>query len=254
MNRGVTAIGSAAIAGVAFAIGRATAPVPGVGVAPIVPRVAATVPSAPSDDSLQDCQRRLAFAKGVLDAKEQHEYSGPVPFDDDLAPQFRPEGFEQAVSKVLRSCSDLELHLAHVDCSEFPCMAFFTQPEGSWNQAVDELRGCDAWQSTFGQTGGTANASFMTDHGVVEYGMLAGDPYDEKNPPPPPDANAWKRFMDRVDQGKQQLMAQLGGRDFTPLEQIDQQIASFEVGHDAALADLKAQRAKLVAEQQNAEP
>ena len=99
MNRGVTAIGSAAMVAAAFAIGRATAPVPDVkAVAPIVPRVAV---SAPSDDSLQDCQRRLALAQ-VLEAKEQPAYEGPVPFPDDLGPQFRANGFERAVNEVLR--------------------------------------------------------------------------------------------------------------------------------------------------------
>jgi hypothetical protein len=234
----------------AFAIGRATAPVPvAKPMAPIAPRdAAARLPDGSSDDSLQDCKRRLAFAQRVLEANEQPPYEGPVPFPDDLGPEFRPEGFDNAVNKVLQSCPDLELHLSHADCSEYPCMAFFTQPEGSWNQAVDELRACDAWQSTFGRTGGTANGSFMTDHGVVEYGMLAGNPYDE-NDPPARDNNAWTRFMDRVDQGKQRLMTQLGGREYTPLEQIDQQIESLQTGTEAALADLRAQRAKLVAEQ-----
>ena len=131
-------------------------------------------------------------------------------------------------------------------------MAFFTQPEGSWNAAIDELRACDAWQKTFGRTGGTANSSFMTDHGPVEYGMLAADPYDPDDPPTP-DANASKRFMDRAEQGKQQLMAELGGREYTPLEQIDQHIEFLRTGNEAALADLEAQRAKLIAEQ-NAAP
>jgi hypothetical protein len=59
--------------------------------------------------------------------------------------------------------------------------------------------------------------------------------------------------MDRAEQGKQRLMAELGGREYTPLEQIDQQIDFFEKAHDATLADLEAQRAKIIAEQ-NAEP
>ena len=252
MNRGVTAIGSAAMLAAAFAIGRATAPLPVI--APMVPRVAAApLPTAPSDDSLKDCQKRLAFAQGVLEAKGQPPYEGPIPFPDELGPQFRAAGFEQAVNDVLRSCPDRGLRVANVDCSEYPCMAFFTQPEGSMNHVADELRNCDAWKKTFGLTGGTANASFMTDDGVVEYSMLAANPYDPDDDPPPYDPNAGKRFMDRVEQGKQRLMAELGGREYTPLEQIDQQIAFFEKANDTTLADLEAQRAKIIAEQ-NAAP
>ncbi len=136
MRRMAIVVGCAAIAVASFTIGRATAPT-----AP-APIVRATVPSVPAvgrskatrpDDALQVCERRLALAEGVLRAKERAEIGDPVPFPDGVPPQYTPDGFASALNEALEACPGTGLALAHVDCSEFPCMAFFTQPRGRMN-------------------------------------------------------------------------------------------------------------------------
>jgi hypothetical protein len=227
-------------------VGRTTAPN-----APVSAVQRAAMPGKPEadppDDALRECEAKLAFASGILRAQEHEKIGDPVPFPDGLAPQYGPEGFEDAVSEAMRACPDSGLHLARVDCSEYPCMAFFTQPENSWNHAIEDLRSCAAWRDQFGKMGGQANDSFMTDDGVVEFSMASVSAEQELGEMG--DQNSTTRWTNRLDQGKQALMAELDGRDFTPIEQIDEEIEFWQlVGHDELVPELQARRAKLVAE------
>lgn len=190
-----------------------------------------------------------ALAGAAPDARERAEVGTPVPFPDHLPPQYRPEGFEAAVNAALEACPDRTLDLVHIDCTEFPCMAFFMK-DGRWNnQAMNELRACEGWSSRF-EGGGQASSGFMTDEGFVEYSMAS---------PAPPgsnfDENATKRWDARRTQGEGDLMAALGGRRLTPLEEIDIQIKFWrEIGNDVLIADLEEQRARLVASPDAATP
>ena len=251
MNRVAVAIAGAAIAVAAFMVGRATVPNAPVPVAHRAARI--VVPGKPAlvppDDALRECETKLAFAQGVLHAQEHAKIGDPVPFPEDLPLQYTPAGFEDAVRDAMRLCPDSGLHLARVDCSEYPCMAFFTQPEHAWNHALDDLRGCDAWRDRFGKGGGQGNSSFMTDGGIVEYSMVSVATVDPDANWFDHDENASTRWTNRYEQGKEALMAELGGREFTPLEQIDQQIDFWKtVGNEELLPDLLAQRARLVAD------
>ncbi len=84
----------------------------------------------------------------------------------------------------------------------------------------------------------------MTDDGTQEYSAASVQPSGTDW-----NENTQKRWLARLQAGREQLMADADGRDFTPLEEIDQQIDFWKsVGDDTFLPDLEAKRARLVAE------
>jgi hypothetical protein len=238
----------------AFALGRASAPVPPtLNTQPLV-RSARGVPTEPAldepDDELRECQTRLALAQGVLEAQEHEKVGDPVPFPDDLPPQYRPDGFEDAVRRVLDACAATGLELGHVDCTEFPCIAFFRPSAVSYGQQIRALGSCDGWQRVFERWSGGSNDLFMTDDGVMEYSYTAPTPDGVELDP----QNEFKRFVLRGTAGAEQLMADVDGRELTELEQLDANIAMVRQGggSDEMVLELEAQRERLL-EKQNAE-
>jgi hypothetical protein len=171
MNRVAIAIAGAAVAVVSFAIGRATRPTTPARVAertkPVV--YAREVPEPdPADDALRECETKLSLAEGILRAQEHEKLGDPVPFPADLPPQYRPEGFEHAIRAALAACDRLgDVELSHVDCSEFPCLAFFRPAPPSYGHQLDALWKCDALNDEFSSEAGGGNNMLMTDAGLV---------------------------------------------------------------------------------------
>jgi hypothetical protein len=174
-----------------FGAGRLTAPRP--------------PPPEPPDD-LHACQAQLAVAVDILEAQERERVGVPLAFPEDLPPQYRPEQFEAEIRAALAGCPETGLELAHIECDEFPCMAFFSQPEGTSHHGVDRLRACDSWKTRFASSG-QASSRFMTDQGVREYSVVS------PSPAMTPDKNANKRWQARLAQGTEELMLAWGGRD-----------------------------------------
>jgi hypothetical protein len=249
----------------AFLIGRWSAPSPAPA-SPSQPALSAERPPQPiierspalpdtsCEEELAATKQRLALAEGIIDAQIEAQTGTPVAFPEDLEPQYTPEGFEQAVREAMEDCPDIEVELAFTDCSEFPCMAYFSQPEGGYNHAIGKLRSCASWRERF-DMGGQANHSFMTDAGKVEYSMAS---------PRPPgwtgDDNDNTRWSFRLEQGRAQLMDMWGGREPTPLEEVEVDLAFWselagnpdwpEGEFDKTIATLEAKRAELLAEQE----
>ena len=235
--------------GFAFAVGRMSvaAPEPASPVAPaaVVREVVRT--AAPSVDGPADCEQKLGAATALLAAVERERVGTPSPFPADLPPQYRPEGFEAAIRDALSECPESGLKLAHVDCDEFPCMAFFSQPAGSYNHAADSLRTCEGWKTRFHEQG-QANSRFMTDGGLAEWSSLTPRPEGADF-----DENASKRWKLRLDQGEAALMDAWGGRELSPIEKVDEQIAFWrELDNEEMIAEAQAKRARLVAAEQGA--
>lgn len=204
------------------------------------------------------CERELAatrqslsIANQIIDAGIRERTGAPVAFPPGLPQQYTADGFEAAALDALNECPDSSLTLVHVDCSDFPCMAFFSQPSGSNSRGIGWLHSCEAWRDTF-DNGGSANDRFMTDDGPVDFSMSAPLPTGTDL-----DDNAHTRWQFRLDQGRAFLMDEWGGREPTELERVEQQL---EFWHDAAednpdraesfsniIADFEAKRARLIA-------
>ena len=254
MDRVAVAIAGAAIGVVAFALGRGTAPP---APAPAVQRAEsmAFAPDQPAgdcpDDALRACEKKLALAEAVFRAQEHEKVGDPVPFPDGLAPQYRPEGFEDAVRDTMRACPRPARRLARIDCNEFPCMAFFMHDQSADDQDV-EIPPCERWTELFGPMGGMANDQFMTKDGLVGFSMGSVAPIEAE---PSFDPNTQLRWTKRLEEGKAQLMADVDGRELTEIERLDQQIEAMREwgAGEEIIPALEARRAKLAAEE-NAGP
>ena len=253
MSRVAIAIAAAALAVVSFAIGRATvSAVPAPAVERFRPVFSAREVAEfdPPDDALRVCETKLALAEAVFRAQEHEKVGDPVPFPDGLAPQYRPDGFEDAVRDTMRACPRPARRLARIDCNEFPCMAFFVHDQGADDQNV-EIPPCDRWTELFGKVGGMASDQFITDNGLVGFSMQSVAPIEVE---PSFDANNQLRWTKRLEEGKAQLMAEVDGRELTELEQLDQQIEFMrQYGGEDLIPALEARRGKLAAEE-NAAP
>ncbi len=195
---------------------------------------------ASSADALAACEKQLALVTSIMDAQVTERVGTPVSFPDDLPEPYTYAGFEPAVRNAVESC-DSSLELAHIDCSEFPCMAFFSQPRGSMNHAVGALRACHVWRQTFRDHGGQANSRFMTDEGLVEYSVAVPRPADSDF-----DDNASKRWHSRLEEGEAALMEVWGGRELTELEEIDESIKFWRrAGNEERVRELEARRARV---------
>jgi len=252
MNRRAIASAGVAIAAVSFAMGRATVPAaPEAAVERAKPIVFAPDQPAndPSEDALRACETKLALAEAVFRAQEHDKVGDPVPFPDGLAPQYTPEGFEDAVRDTMRACPRPARRLARVDCNEFPCMAFFVHDQGADEEDVSP---CERWTELFGPMGGMATDQFVTKDGLVGFSMQSVAPIDAE---PSFDPNNQLRWTKRLEEGKAQLMADVDGRELTELEQLDRQIEfmrEWGAGEEIIPA-LEARRSKLAAEE-NAAP
>ncbi len=171
------------------------------------------------EDDLATCEQQLEFASGVISAQIEEKVGTPVPFPDDIPRQYTADGFEAAVRSALAQCDTVGLEIARIDCSEFPCMAYFSQPEGTYNHGAGALRECDGWRSHF-NSGGQSNAGFMTDNGYVEYSMLSPYPISVDR-----DENASTRWSARLEEGRAWLMDEWNGRELTELEDVDRSLA-----------------------------
>lgn len=182
-------------------------------------------------ERLADCEQRLEFASNVIDRQVEERTGTPVPFPEDIPPQYTGEGFETAVHEALAECGVDGLELALVDCSEFPCMAFFSQTTKSYNHAVGDLRSCEGWTKRF-ERGGTANSSFMTNDGVAEYSMASVYPRHTDS-----DENSSTRFRTRLAEGESALMELWGGREFTELEGIEMKLEILRDSRERAIRE-----------------
>ena len=234
--------------GIGFAVGRSTAsprvskPAPCPSVAPAV--TTKTVIEGTS------CEERLAFATKLWEAERVARLGTPVGFPAGLDPAFRPDGFESAVRDVLEECPDVNLTLDHVDCSEFPCFAWFAQPEGSGNQGERGITSCPGWVERFGR-GATSNANdtlVSDDKGVLAYAMIGPHPREMDW-----DENLSKRFDARLEDGRDRLMDRWGAREATPLETLDADLAFWrkraDEGFEGAapfIEDLEGRRQRLL--------
>jgi hypothetical protein len=229
MRRAVAWIAVFVALALAFVAGRVTAPRPPV----VAPRRAVAAPVITQKTTIEgsSCEERLAFATRLAEAERLARVGAPVPFPEDLPAAFRPDGFENAVRGALADC-DTTLVLDHVDCSEFPCWAWFSQPPGSMNHAGDNLTGCAAWTDRFGSAPqSSANGTLMSDErGPLEYALVGPHPEDMDW-----DDNASKRFHARMEDGRQQLMDAWGARDPTEEENLDADIAFWRTQLDKGL-------------------
>ncbi len=199
------------------------------------------------------CLREVAEAREsesvatwLLDSYVRQDSWAPLPFPEFIGTQYQAEGFEDAVRTAVRSCPETELALAHVDCSEFPCMAFFSQPVNSFCNGVDRLENCESWRSRFYRF--SREPSFlMSEDGRLEYCVVVPWPTGVAER-----EYAESRLTDRYRRGRSALMELWNAREPNPVDRIDEEIdfwLSIDDGspemlpiHEEIVVDLEAER------------
>lgn len=120
-------------------------------------------PAGAPDADASDLQKRvgelelqLAMARGQLSAIE----GTPQPWPAELPAAYRPEGFEATARSVADALPGTKL--ASVDCSEYPCLAFFTtdQPGEDWGRQVAQT-----FPDAQGENASVWQMASSTDHG-----------------------------------------------------------------------------------------
>lgn len=209
------------VAGLAFAGGVWVGMRPGPSASETVGRTAGPPPAVdacpPCDDGdLASCQQQLAVATGILDAQQREAVGTPVPFPDDLPDAYRPETFEANVRRGLQECPGTGLELAFVDCSEYPCFAWFGGDD------VWALRRCPWWAERYTNPAiDQASGSLITATGERRYTGLGERPPGGHDPL---DDNAMQRFQLRNQEAVDLLQEAWDARELTDQERDDRMV------------------------------
>lgn len=164
-------------------------------------------PSASSADE-GDLQKRvaelelqLAMARGQLSAIE----GTPQPWPADLPAAYRPEAFEATARAVAEAVPGTKL--ASVDCSEYPCLAFFQaeKPAEDWGRQVAQ-----AFPGTDNEASSVWQMASVTDAGGTPTGVTG---ISVSQPTETGDARA---ISQRLQTRAQPIMEELSGGDDEP--------------------------------------
>jgi hypothetical protein len=168
------------------------------------------------------CRARVELAAALTTARQLDEIGRPRPFPPDLPDKYREPMVTEVARKVVLTCPELGLDLRRVDCSEFPCLAFFVGSE-----QVNPTR-CSTWVDVYG--GGVTNSSGVlvgADGERLHYNLVGpGIPQDLVPPEPQPEpedgmfvqSNGMKRLRARGQEAREEVMAAYGARELTEAE------------------------------------
>lgn len=204
----------------------------------VEPAPAAKISPAPisgkqpeSDEALEACQAKLNLAQALWDQSLAAAAGEPIAFPEALPAAYTPQEFETTVDQIIANCQEQDLVKRHVDCDEYPCLAFLTG--GS-------LRKCPGYAKAFPSAWATSSSDKIslevgdiafTAIGPLAEGHTAGG------------ENGSKRKQRRLELGKQLLFDDLGGVELSETERLDREIvfwrAQSKAGNEAAEQMLK---------------
>ena len=142
--------------------------------------------------SLEDKVDELEMQNTLITAQLAGTGGQALAWPPDIAAAFQDEGFREAIQKAAEADDGVEL--ADVDCSEYPCMAYFeiADPEQGMHERIKGVTG--ALQEGLG--GEDAGIMAMAMHEKNDDGpgtavlALAAFPKSEEGGPPPQDMHA----------------------------------------------------------------
>ena len=151
------------------------------------------------------------------------------PFVDDLAPQYTPDGVAAVLADVAATCDLDEVDLQSLDCSGYPCIAWF-ETEGS----LTDLETCPAWKAAYRRRPKTeAKGVLMGEDetlrayaGIGVWAQRAAQVPDE----------AVNEALDRLTTGRAALMTAWNARELTD-DEIAAYWASAAASGDEAAAE-----------------
>jgi hypothetical protein len=108
-----------------------------------VARSAGADPSDPATLQAENAALRAELAathaRAAMLSGQLHTYQGePQPWTDDIPEAFRPDAFEAAIRRALGELGNPEA-LVSLDCSEYPCLALFSLPDGDTRERAGAI-------------------------------------------------------------------------------------------------------------------
>jgi hypothetical protein len=173
------------------------------------------------------CRARIALATALATARQLDQVGRPEPFPADLPEKYREETIRAVTERMVESCPELGLDLRKVDCAEFPCLALFVQPADREGPAA-----CPAWREVWGVGQMGSNDTLIGPDGQELAYALMGPVLPEEFFPHRPEklpggqiawSNGMKRMMQRGQEARDEVIAELGARERTEAEQRDEQ-------------------------------
>jgi hypothetical protein len=190
-----------------------------------------------------ECRAQLDLAAAVATARQLEREGRPEPFTDDVPEKYREAAVTEVVKEVVEACPELGLTLRRVDCSEYPCMAWFVGEPDS-----EEPWRCKPWVDAYGAGGATSSHTLIDADGqrFRTYGLGPYDPERERSPDPMEIdsscmSNESARMTSRYQAEMDALASDLGARERTTVEQHEDELASLQ--RRAAAGDERAAQA-----------
>lgn len=175
-----------------------------------------------------ECRAQIDLAAAIETTRQIEREGRPQPFTDDVPEKYRESAVTAVVRRVAEACPDLGLR--RVDCSEYPCMAWFV----GGPDAKEPWR-CEPWVDAYGSGGATSSSTMIDADGqrLRSYGVGPYDP-DRAREPDPMDvdsacmSNETSRLTSRYQAEREALAAELGARELTTAEQREEQLAFWQ--------------------------
>jgi hypothetical protein len=174
----ITAGGVAALA--AFFAGAGIGQSWGSSPAPAVARVSTRESAGGGSLGDRRCAAAVAERLAEIDAVRRTAYGDPVPFPDDLDPEFRPDAVQARARAVATECGDTGVKLLDIDCSEFPCLMVWDVSrmshdwDGGW-LGID--RTCPTWSSAYDSRDIEGSAELLKDANGTDLSIAVIAPY-----------------------------------------------------------------------------
>ncbi|MEZ4241820.1 MAG: hypothetical protein R3F59_37865 [Myxococcota bacterium] len=181
-----------------------------------------------------ECRAQLALAEAVATERQQHEEGTPEPFLADTRDAYREAAVAAIARAVVETCPELGLTLRRVDCSEYPCMAWFLGGADAGAPVA-----CPAWKDAYGTRSATAGDSLVGPDGqpIQVFGIGPVEPERTEPPPTPAEAEAriacgrgehTRRLLTRQRNERYDVADEFGAREQTAAEQRQDDIAFWQ--------------------------
>jgi hypothetical protein len=181
-----------------------------------------------------ECRAQLDLAVAVATQHQREKEGLPQPFLADTLDKYREAAVTEVARKVVETCPELGLTLRGVDCSEYPCVAWFLGG-GDAGDPGD----CQAWKDAYGSLNATASDTLIgPDRQRLQLrGIGPVEPHRVEPKPTPAELEEQVarrrgehslRLLTRRRNERDGLVDELGAREETEAEKREDQLALWQ--------------------------
>jgi hypothetical protein len=179
-----------------------------------------------------ECRAQLDLAVAIATERQLEKEGMPQQFLADTLDEYREAAVAAVARKVVETCPELGLTLRRVDCSEYPCVAWFLGG-GDAGYPGD----CQAWKDAYGSLNATASDTLIGPDGQRLQLRGIGPVEPHRVEPKPTSAEEEERIASRRGEHSRRLLTrrrnerdgvvdELGAREETEAERREDQRAN----------------------------